>query len=1034
VSQRSDVVTEALAAAWTPEPKLTVSEWADQHRMLTGKSSAEPGHWRTERTPYLREIMDALSPSHPAQRVVFVKGSQLGGPLALDTPIPTPDGWTTMGEIRVGDQVFDEGGQVRSVTYVSPVMLGHRCYEIRFSDRTSIIADAEHRWAVDDDIHGQKRIKRRVLTTQEIAATYRHGKNRNRYAIPITRPLDLPERELPIAPYALGAWLGDGNGASNQITAFEDDAGEIGQQIAAGGHRVVVRRPQWIKGRCMNLIIEPALLSGICRRGHDKEKVGVYRVLKRGKPAERCAECARQAAMAAKYGRARDPVVRAPSFFSRLQTLGLVRNKRIPETYLRASSEQRMDLLRGLMDTDGTITKTGWCSFDSADLCLVADVLDLLRGLGFKPALKIREGRGFSGKTETSTMHHSLGFQAYDDRPVFALRRKRERMRNRLTGRPTEAERRRIVEVQPFASVPVRCIAVDAPSHLYLAGAGMIPTHNTEAGSNWLGYIIHHAPAPTLILLPTVEVARRFSRQRLDPAIRGTPVLRERVREARSRDSGNTMTSKEFPGGIVILTGANSAAGLKSMPIRYLFCDEVDEYPGDVEGQGDPVGLAEKRTTTFPRRKVFLVSTPTTKHLSRIEKEYLASDQRRYFVPCPACGRMDWIRWENIRWEPNEPKTARLVCVGCGVLIEEHHKPEMLARGEWRATAASDTGTVGFHVSSLYSPLGWRSWPQCVGEFLAGKEDPYRLKTWVNTILGETWEERGDSADPNAILERAERYAAEVPNGVGVLVASVDVQGDRLEAQVKGYGASEESWLIAHTQIHGDPGREKVWHELDAFLKQPFTHESGRKIHVECVAVDSGGHHSEEVYRFCKLRSHRRVLAVRGGNERGKPVVGEPTRHNRYRTPLFTLCTDTAKEIVMARLRISAAGPGYCHLPEWVDEEYVAQLTAEKAVRKYVKGRGTVREWVKTRERNEALDLEVYCLAALYILGPHFVKSLPERAARLAVPVPKGGETKEPEPARRAPRDPAIEEYLRRRNSWVHGWSSGTGRWVDGWI
>lgn len=556
----------------------------------------------------------------------------------------------------------------------------------------------------------------------------------------------------------------------------------------------------------------------------------------------------------------------------------------------------------------------------------------------------------------------------------------------------------------------------------------------TEAGSNWLGYIIHHAPAPTLILLPTVEVARRFSRQRLDPAIRGTPVLRERVREARSRDSGNTMTSKEFPGGIVILTGANSAAGLKSMPIRYLFCDEVDEYPGDVEGQGDPVGLAEKRTTTFARRKVLLVSTPTIKGLSRIEKEYLASDQRRYFVPCPHCNHYDWIRWSNIRWEPEAPKTAALACTNCGSLIEEHHKPEMLARGEWRATAKSDTGTVGFHLSSLYSPLGWRSWSQCVAEFLAGKEDPYRLKTFINTVLGETWEERGDSADPDSILARAERYAAEVPNGVGVLVASVDVQGDRLEAQVKGYGAAEESWLIATTQIPGDPGREKVWHELDTFLRQPFTHESGRKIHVECVAVDSGGHHSEEVYRYCKVRFARRVFAVRGGPERGKPVVDRPTRNNRYRTPLFTLCVDTAKEIVMARLRIQSAGPGYMHFPEWIDEEYVAQLTAEKALRKYVKNRGTVREWVKTRERNEALDLEVYCLAALYILGPHFVRSLPERAAKLAVPVPKEGATQQQATTHRAPRDLALEEYLRRRNSWVGGWTSGTGRWMDGWI
>jgi phage terminase large subunit GpA-like protein len=462
------------------------------------------------------------------------------------------------------------------------------------------------------------------------------------------------------------------------------------------------------------------------------------------------------------------------------------------------------------------------------------------------------------------------------------------------------------------------------------------------------------------------------------------------------------------------------------MPIRYVFCDEIDEFPGDVEGQGDPIYLAEKRTTTFARRKVFLVSTPTIKGLSRIEREFLASDQRRYYVPCPFCGNFDWIRWENIRWDENQPKTAALACLNCGSLIDEHHKTTMLAKGEWRPTAESSSGTVGFHLSSLYSPLGWKSWSSCVEEFLQSKSEPVKLKTWINTVLGNTWEERGDSADPSVLISRAERYAAEVPNGVGVLVASVDVQGDRLEAQVKGYGAAEESWLVAFSQFHGDPGRETVWHELDAFLQQEFTHESGRKVRIECVTVDSGGHHSEQVYRFCKVRSGRRVFAVRGGGERGKPVVGRATQHNRYRTALFTLCVDTAKEIVMSRLRIGSPGPGYCHLPEWVDAEYVAQLTAEKAIRKYVKGKGTVREWVKTRERNEALDLEVYCLAALYILGPAFVRALPERAAQWAKPQAVSAATPlEARPAQSFP----------RRKGWATSglWRGRRGSWVDGW-
>lgn len=536
----------------------------------------------------------------------------------------------------------------------------------------------------------------------------------------------------------------------------------------------------------------------------------------------------------------------------------------------------------------------------------------------------------------------------------------------------------------------------------------------TLLGTNWIGYVMHHAPAPTLMVQPTVELAKRVSKQRIGPMIEASPALRERVKEPRARDSGNTLFIKEFPGGTLVITGANSAVGLRSMPARNVFLDEVDAYPGDIGGEGDPIALAEKRQSTFPRRKTFIISTPTVKGVSRIEKEFLASDQRRFFVPCPHCGAFDWIRWENIRWEEGHPETARLRCLTCEQLIDESHKTHMLAKGEWRPTARGPAEVRGYHLSALYAPLGLGpTWGICAKEFLATKADPPRFKAWWNTVLGETWEERGESAEPADIMARAEDYAAEVPIGVGILVASVDVQGDRLECAVKGYGAAEESWLIAATQIPGDPGRDAVWFDLDKFLQGTWTHASGRKLKVECVAIDSGGHHSEQVYRFCQARQHRRVFAIRGGNEIGKPIVGRPSVHNRYRTRLFTLCVDTAKEMVYSRLRIQSPGPGFMHLPAWIDQEYVDQLTAEKGIRRYVKGRGSVRQWVKTRERNEALDLEVYCLAALYILGPAVIRSLPERAAALTR---KAEEAPKVESERQAP-EPAIAG-----SSWIHGW------------
>jgi phage terminase large subunit GpA-like protein len=540
----------------------------------------------------------------------------------------------------------------------------------------------------------------------------------------------------------------------------------------------------------------------------------------------------------------------------------------------------------------------------------------------------------------------------------------------------------------------------------------------TECGNNWLGYVIHHAPGPMLFVEPTVELAKSESKQRVAPMIEETDVLRTLVSEPRERDSGNTILLKEFPGGVLAMTGANSAKALRRMPVRYLFLDEVDGYPGDVGGEGDPVSIAEKRTTNFPRRKIFLVSTPTEKGISRIERDYLASDQRRYFVPCPDCGHMDWIRWENIRWESDDPESARLACVACGVLIEEWNKTEMLARGEWRATAKGNGRTVGFHVSGLYSPLGWNSWAACVAEFLEAKEDPFRLKTWVNTVLGETWEERGDSVDANVLIGRAERYPAEVPNGVGVLVAAVDVQGDRLEAAVKGYGATEESWLIAFHQIHGDPAKDATWFELDRFLKTKFTHESGQELSIECVTIDTGGLHTEEAYKYCRGRYGRRVFAIKGGGQQGKPLVGRPSRHNGYQIVLLVLWVDSGKESVYSRLRIGTPGPGYMHLPEWVDQEYVDQLTAEKAIRKYVKGRGAVKEWIKLRERNEALDLEVYCLAALQILGAAFVKTLPERAARFSVKQ----DASAPPPAEAEQQSSLRAARRPTRRGWVDSW------------
>jgi phage terminase large subunit GpA-like protein len=509
---------------------------------------------------------------------------------------------------------------------------------------------------------------------------------------------------------------------------------------------------------------------------------------------------------------------------------------------------------------------------------------------------------------------------------------------------------------------------------VFMAGAQV---GKTETGNNWMGFIVHHAPGPMMIVQPTVDTAKRLSKQRLAPMIEETPCLRERIAESRSRDSGNTMMVKEFQGGVIVLTGANSAVGLRSMPVRYLFLDEVDAFPQDVDGEGDPVNLAERRTTTFSRRKIYLSSTPTIKDVSRIEREYLASDQRRYFVPCPHCDHMQWLRWPQMKWSDGNPASAMYACEACGVLIEERFKAQMLRNGGWIATADGDGKTAGFHLSSLYSPLGWKSWASIVEDFLAAKNDPPSLKTWVNTVLGETWEESFSAkVSSSQIAERAEVYdLLSVPEGGLLLTAGVDVQDNRVAIVVRAWGEDEESWLVNHAEIYGDPARPELWRQLDSVLfDTEYTHESGAPMPVRAVAIDTGGHFTHEVYAYARTRRDRHVIAIKGMSQPGKPIIGKPSKQDinfkgqtiKKGVELWGVGTDTAKATIYGRLKnTDEQGAGVYHWPLGLPAEYFEQLTAEKQVTRYANGHPK-RLWVKKDgARNEALDCEVYALAAL---------------------------------------------------------------------
>jgi len=531
----------------------------------------------------------------------------------------------------------------------------------------------------------------------------------------------------------------------------------------------------------------------------------------------------------------------------------------------------------------------------------------------------------------------------------------------------------------PYLREIMDCLSPTSPIErtVFMKGAQI---GGTEAGNCFIGYVIHHAPGPMMAVAPTVEMAKRNSKQRIDPLIEESPVLRELIAPSRSRDAGNTILAKEFRGGVLVMTGANSAVGLRSMPVRYLFLDEVDGYPRDVDGEGDAVALAEARTRTFSRRKIFLVSTPTIAGASTIEREYLSSDQRRYFMPCPHCGHMQWLLFEQLRWTWGEPATARYICTGCGEPIAEYHKQAMLAAGQWRATAPENAGkTAGFHLSSLYSPIGWRSWADIAAAWEAAQGSASALKAFKNTELGETWEEEGETPDYERLLERREDYRiGTVPAGGLLLVAGCDVQKDRLEVSVWAFGRERQAWLVEHRVLMGDTARNEVWRQLNGLRTETWTHASGAVMPLVRLGLDTG-YATQEAYAFVRRSHDPRVLAMKGV-ARGAALIGTPTavdvtingKKLHRGVKLFSVVGPIAKLELYNALRLGIERDetdqpiypaGYIHLPK-IDAEYVQQLTAEQLVTRRDRHGFPVRAWEKRRDRNDALDAYVYARAA----------------------------------------------------------------------
>ena len=486
----------------------------------------------------------------------------------------------------------------------------------------------------------------------------------------------------------------------------------------------------------------------------------------------------------------------------------------------------------------------------------------------------------------------------------------------------------------------------------------------TEFLNNIVGFHVDNDPAPIMVVQPTVDMGQAWSKDRLAPMLRDTPALQGKIADPKSRDSDNTILHKSFPGGHITISGANSAASLASRPIRILLQDEVDRYPASAGSEGDPVKLGDRRTETFWNAVKVRTSTPTVKGFSRIDDEFERSDKRFFNVQCEDCDGWQVLKWAQVVWPEGKPEEAVYACEHCGSLWDDVTRWRAVRGGEWRATAKFN-GVAGFHIWAAYSP--WVKLGDKATEFLQVKSKPDQLKTFVNTVLGETWEDEGEGVAETGLLARREPYGPEsIPDDVVLVTAGVDTQNDRLEISVYGWGADQESWLLEHAVLRGDPGSPELWQELDDYLTDVFVRDDGRAMHVEAVAIDSGGHYTEAVYEFCSKRKRRRVWAIKGQSGPARTVW--PTRASRTkkkRVDLFIVGVDAAKEILYSRLnKVHSPGPGYIHFPSDVDEEFFAQLTAEQVLTKYSRGR-PVREWHAKRERNEALDCFVYAYAAM---------------------------------------------------------------------
>lgn len=520
-----------------------------------------------------------------------------------------------------------------------------------------------------------------------------------------------------------------------------------------------------------------------------------------------------------------------------------------------------------------------------------------------------------------------------------------------------------------------------------------------------IGYHVAERPAAILYLLPTESDCRGFVVDDLEPMFDASPVLRGRLGgPSIARASRNTITHRLFKGGSLKVVAGKAPRNLRRHTAKILIVDEADAIEQSAEG--DPIGLAERRTMTFADRKIVVGGTPIDEATSHVTRCYRESDQRVFELPCPECGCFTEILWRHIEWEPDRPQTARFRCPHCEALIDEARKPEMLARARWRATAPHVVGHAGFKINSLVSRLPTTTWAKLAAEFLRVKDDPARLKVFVNTLLGEPWrDDDGDGADEGALAARAEPFDLErVPPDVLALTAGVDVQEERLECAIIGHTSNGAALVLDHRAIWGAVDDDATWRELDAHLKARVQHPHGGALRIDAAVIDAGsGGHFDRVMSFCAARASRRVLAGKGAAGFSRPAIA-PSKTARGR--LWIVGVDSLKTQIFARL----ARGGSIRFSDGLPRVYFEQLCSERRIVRMTRGRPVARFERVPGRRAEALDALVYALAARAALSINFSERSDDMRRPASAPP-----TKAPDGAIRS-------NWMNRQSSNWHGW------------